>query len=201
MLLSILIPSVPERADKLKDLLEKLKPQIKAWPGQAEALVLIDFRTMSLGEKRNRMMQIAAGRYVIHLDDDDRLVDGALDVIVPILQEEAFKEDPVDVIAYDQESHLDGADPFIVRTSIDFENEGARLVDKKWQDIKRKPWHWCCWRTELARQGSFVGRIDEDWQWLKQVLPLVKRQRKLDQVLHQYWFHGSQSLCQAEPLP
>jgi hypothetical protein len=88
-----------------------------------------------------------------------------------------------------------------VRTSIEFENEGASLIDKKWQDIKRKPWHWCCWRAELARQGSFIGRIDEDWQWLKQVLPLVKKQRKLDKVLHQYWFRGAQSLCQLEPLP
>jgi glycosyltransferase involved in cell wall biosynthesis len=82
VLLSILIPSVPERADKLKELLEKLKPRAKSWPGQVEVLSLIDFRTMSLGEKRNRLMRIAEGKYVIHLDDDDRLTDDALDVLM-----------------------------------------------------------------------------------------------------------------------
>lgn len=196
MKLSILIPSLPERAAKLASLLGLLRPQVEARPGEVELLALIDFRTMSLGEKRNRLMSIAAGEYIVNLDDDDSLVEGAIDEILS-----ATADSAPDVVAYDQEVHLNGEPPFRVVTSIEHENEATKKIDGEWITIKRKPWHWCCWRASLARQGKFIGRVDEDWQWLQQVLPLVKVQRKLDRVLHVYRFNLAESLCQADPEP
>jgi hypothetical protein len=208
MLLSILIPSVPERHEKLKSLLESLLTKTRDFQGEVEVLTLIDFKTMSLGEKRNRLMQIASGLYCIHLDDDDNLTVDALHVLIPLLSEFNEMEFALgncqrpDVIAYDQHCRLeldDGVAEFDVRTSIEFENETPRQVDGVWQDVKRKPWHWCCWRTELARRFQFVGRVDEDWQWLQQILPAVTKQHKIDQVLHLYQFSSKSTLCAAEP--
>src|SRR5574343_287653 len=202
MLLSILIPSIPERTAKLASLLETLKPQVEQHKGDVEVLVLVDLRTMELGEKRNRLMQVARGRYLINLDDDDRLVESALDVLVPALREEIDSEQFADVIAYDQRCYLnlvDGTAEFTVRTSMEFENETPEVVDGKWKDIRRKPWHWCCWRTAFARRYEFKGRVDEDAQWLTQAWPSVTRQRKLDQVLHEYHFSATESLCPQRP--
>jgi glycosyltransferase involved in cell wall biosynthesis len=201
MLLSILIPSIPERADKLAALLARLKPQVDRFKGEVEVLALVDLRTMELGEKRNRLMEIAHGTYLINLDDDDRLVDDALDVLMPLVREEAHTS-YADVIAYDQRCYLelrDGSAEFTVRTSMAFDNEMPEVVDGKWKDIRRKPWHWCCWRTSFALNYEFKGRVDEDAQWLTKAWPNVTLQRKLDKVLHEYHFSATDSLCQAVP--
>lgn len=144
-------------------------------------------------------MEISSGDFIIHLDDDDRLAEDAIATLLPILQ-----ADPdIDVVAYDQECNLqleNETATFRVRTSINFDNETARKGDDgKWVDIKRKPWHWCAWRASLARQFNFIGRVDEDWQWLKQVLPKVKHQYKLHKVLHKYFFNKNSSLCLEDP--
>lgn len=199
MLLSILIPSIPERADKLAALLANLQPQIKASNGEAEVLVLTDLRTMELGEKRNRLMQIAAGKFVIHLDDDDALVDDAVETLLQILDDPKTDDDQVDVIAYESESKIDDKPPFKVKTSIKYENEQVYCTKGIWGDIRRKPWHWCCWRTEMAKRHKFIGRIDEDWQWLSQVLPHVRAQFQLQQVIHIYRFNQHDSFCQEKP--
>lgn len=209
MLLSILIPSVPERAAQLSSLLTALARQVSTQPaGRVEVLVLTDLRTMSLGEKRNRLMTVARGLYCIHLDDDDELTDDALSVLMPVLEEYNEMEFALgniarpDVIAYDQHCRLELAEgpvEFTVRTGIDYDNETPHQKDGVWQDIRRKPWHWCCFRTELARKFEFKGRVDEDWQWLQQILPQVRKVHKIDQVLHRYRFNSATSLCGAEP--
>lgn len=198
MLLSILIPSVPERATQLQSLLASLAPQVQQAPGLVEVLVLTDLKTMSLGEKRNRLMGVARGQFFIHLDDDDRLVPYTVTTLLPIIS----ANPAIDVIAYDQRCTLrlkDETAEFRVTTSIHFDNETAHKNDDGvWADLKRKPWHWNAWRAELAKSAEFVGRVDEDWQWLQHVLPEVKHQYKLDQVLHEYHFDSTNSLCGAE---
>ena len=74
--------------------------------------------------------------------------------------------------------------------------EGDRRVD-----ITRKPWHWCVWRAELAKTASFPdGTIDEDWYWLRQLVPRVKKQHRIDKVLHYYRYNHKTSLaCQGKP--
>jgi hypothetical protein len=167
-----------------------------------EVLCLVDLKTMELGEKRNRLMSIARGLYCIHLDDDDALTSDALRVLMPILQDcYAYEPDRgprPDVLAYNQRCRLeleDGTAEFTVRTGIDYDNETPHQKEGVWQDIKRKPWHWCCWRTELARRFEFKGRVDEDWQWLQQILPEVRNVRKIEQVLHEYHFSSKTTLC------
>lgn len=193
MRLSILIPSLPERSEKLASLCrDVLAPQIRASGGEAEVLVLTDFRTMSLGEKRNKLMSIADGEYFVHLDDDDSLAPGAVGEIL-----RAVRENPgVDVVCYDSMASIDGCRPFRVSTSIEFDNEQVSPDGEGgFLPVRRKPWHWCCWRAELARRFRFSGRIDEDWQWLSQVLPHVRTQARLDLALHVYRHDTRDSFC------
>ena len=65
---------------------------------------------------------------------------------------------------------------FRVNTGIGFENEQPKSIgENQYSDIKRTPWHWCCWRTELARTCPFPEHHDgaEDAYFLNQILPKV----------------------------
>lgn len=180
MLLSILTPSIPRRAAKLAALGDIIRP----WLGpDIEWLVITDERPS--GPKRNEMMDMARGRYVLHLDDDDRLASDFPSVVLPELTGHS------DLVMYDAIASLNGSPFFRVYIGMDHENEQPKhLSEGRFSDIRRRPWHFNCWKTELARIARFpqehVG--NEDAIWLEQMYPLVRRWKKLDYVgfIHEY---------------
>ena len=68
MKLSILICHVPERAEKLERLMDVLRPQLN---DGVEVLIETDAREMTIGAKRNLLLEKAKGQYVCFVDDDD----------------------------------------------------------------------------------------------------------------------------------
>lgn len=182
ILLSVLIPSLPERLPKLTELMTCLERQHHP---QMEVLCLMDNRTRSLGEKRNALIRMARGKFIANIDDDEMLSD---DYFLQLY--DALEED-VDLVAYNATATLNGSKPFRVITGMGFENEQPRLLkDGSYSDIRRTPWHWCSWRRELALQCKFPEWHDgaEDAYWLKQALPLAKTWRKVEADLfhHRY---------------
>ena len=102
---------------------------------------------------------------------------------------------PPDVIVFNSQSTLNGEEPFVVRTGIEFENEQCRKEQGHWVDIHRKPWHWCVWSSKLAKSAKFPdGYIDDDWYWLRQMLPHVHEQLRIDRILHYYHYNSETSL-------
>jgi glycosyltransferase involved in cell wall biosynthesis len=197
VLFSILVPTLPERVVHLAKLLDRLNPQIKDQP--VELIIFGDNRKRPLGDKRNLMMDIAQGKYLAHLDDDDLV---STDYVSQILNQ--ISETPtVDVICISSQSDLGDQMPYVVRTSLAFENEDSNIKKKKVgpreveyrPDIHRKPWHWCIWKTGIAQQGRFpVEFMGEDWVWIQQVIKLCKTEAILDRVLHYYYYRTGTSL-------
>lgn len=183
ILLSLLIPSLPQRLPQLTELLACLEAQADP---RLEVLVLLDNRTRSLGEKRNALIREAHGKFIANIDDDEMLSPDYFAQIAPVLEED------VDLVAYDATVTLNGGNPFRVITGMGFENEQPKNDGKP---IKRTPWHWCAWRRELALRCKFPEWHDaaEDAYWLKQALPLVGPWRKLDAAIfhHRYSASGS----------
>lgn len=176
MLLSILTPTMPRRAAKLAALATIIEPWTHT--GEIEWLTICDDRTS--GPKRNEMMDAAKGEYVCHLDDDDRYGPRFPYFVLPALRE------GVDLVMFDALASLNGCPFFRVNTGIDHPNEQPRhLPGRRLSDIRRRPWHWNCWRTELARRARFPEehRGDEDAVWLNQMYPLVRTWRKIDEPL------------------
>ena len=190
-LLSILVPSTFERVEELSNLRAALLPQVADQP--VEVLVFTDNRRRKLGKKREALVHWAKGQFICHIDDDDSV---SQDFVAEVLT--SIQANPgADLISYDSEAVIDDSNPFRVRTSLNFENEACAVVDGKWQDIRRKPWQWCTWRTSLAIGLDYQdGNVDEDWHWLKQMIPKVKDEIHLDKVLHYYRFNSKKSLCQ-----
>src|SRR5215467_9960671 len=87
MLLSILIPTLESRRASFLRLYQRLDRQIvhNNLRSVVEILVFEDGGQHSIGKKRNALLQRAAGRFVVFVDDDDdvsddyvRLIAGAL---------------------------------------------------------------------------------------------------------------------------
>jgi len=199
--LSILIPALFERQSKLPGYLVS---QIGDLP--VELLVLSDNRKRSTGYKRQALLDMARGRYITHLDDDDWVAPTYIKDVLEAIALDYSKPWPTglaDVITIEQECVWNGENPYIVRCDLGFENETMHkdADDKLWQDIKRKPWAWCIWNAIIAKQALFPdGYIDDDWFWLKQVLTRASAQRKINKVLHFYRYNSKTSASnQGEP--
>ena len=148
---SILMLSIPERIDSMKSAVKHLQEQADAL-GQGKAieiLVLLDNRSKSISEKRNDLLQMARGKYIAFLDDDDAV---SKDYMSKILK--AIDENDVDCISFNQWCSLDG-EPMDVEFGIG--NPHGQLwrdEDGFLGDIKRPPYHMCLWRSEIAKIAS-----------------------------------------------
>lgn len=180
ILLSILIPSLPERAGSLRELLACIPndPRIGV-------LVLMDNRRRQVGAKRNAMMAMAQGRYVAHVDDDDLLLTDLAERLLPEL------EHGVDVVGYDAGVSFNGGPEFRVTTSLHGPNQQPHdLGGGRYSDITRTFWHWCAWRTDFARRFKFPEEFGwtEDAYWLAQALPAVQTHRHVPWIgYHHRW--------------
>lgn len=80
MKLSILICSIQKRLIDFAGLAWKLEQQAKGKP--VEILWLGDNKCMSVGEKRNKLLNISKGEYVCFVDDDDMVEDDYVEQIL-----------------------------------------------------------------------------------------------------------------------
>jgi glycosyltransferase involved in cell wall biosynthesis len=192
ILLTLLIPCVLDRLGS--PLLVALQQQAaKLPPGrEVEILALYDNRQRSIGLKRQMLLDAAQGQFIACLDDDDGVAPDYFEQLT-----KAIVDNPeVDVIVFDEIATLNGENPFRVRCGLEYENEQAATIDGVWQNIHRKPWHWCAWNARLAKNARFPdGYVDEDWYWLKQMLPLAKTQHRIDRALHLYVYNSQTSLA------
>jgi hypothetical protein len=181
---SVLICSILDRLDMATVLLRKLNTQAAGQP--VEILCYTDNKAKPLPAKRNLLLAQAAGKFIAHLDDDDDVADDYIASVVAA----ALAQPDADVISFDQISNLEAKQPyetpFRVRTGLGHPNEDAHVVDNKRADIRRKPWHWCAWSARLAKTAVFESGYDEDWRWIKQMLPEAKIEHHIDRVLHYY---------------
>jgi len=176
MKLSILIPSIPSRFDRMIKIYEKLELQIKG--REVEILVFIDNKQRSIGLKRDALVQMSKGDYIAFVDDDDDVSDDYIDEM--LIGCEADK----DVICFWQMSYIDGK-----KGLIDFDLSNGNLEFQAGQTTPRKPYHVCGWRGDLARKYRFEDLMyDEDRRWCIQLWAVAKTQYKIGKTLHTYTF-------------
>jgi glycosyltransferase involved in cell wall biosynthesis len=190
---SILILSIPSRFESLKAAVNHLQEQADA-TGQGksvEILVLLDNKSKSISEKRNDLLQMARGKYIAFLDDDDAV---SKDYMRKILK--AIDENDVDCISFNQWCSLDG-EPMDVEFGIG--NPHGHLwrdEDGFLGDIKRPPYHMCLWRREIAITEAFNpvyganGQSTEDIDWLMRLYPKIQTEHHIPDALHGYIYNS-----------
>lgn len=181
-LLSILICSLGSRHDLLQRLLAGLQPQLDAAGNKVELIVDIDDGAVSIGAKRQRMLERATGRYVCFIDDDDLVSD---QYIVKILAAVAAVPD-ADCVGFKVACYTD-------EKLMGIATHSMRYV--KWADIRdgaqrfyeRCPNHLSPVRAELARRVGFQPiNWAEDKDYSHRLRPLLKSEAFIDEVLYTY---------------
>ena len=185
---SVLILTIPSRVEKYwTPLCQHLDKQIADTGAKVEVLTLADNKAMTIGEKRQSLLDISRGKWVGFLDDDDWVSD---DYIASLSQ--AMNDKPADVITFEQDCTVN-SDKF----KVDFRvgnphepyvpNSGVSL-------IRRPPYHMCFWRNKIAKNVRFrPSSYGEDLDWISRMLPYVTSETHLDKVLHYYRYSDATS--------
>jgi glycosyltransferase involved in cell wall biosynthesis len=187
-ILSILICSVESRRPKLEALLACLHAQVAALadPSSVEVIDLIDNKEITIGEKRNKLLDMATGKYIVFIDDDDRVWG---DYITKILK--ATESDP-DAIGISGIITWDLKNPKMFRHSLDHGKECPII-----QDVCNKPpWHICPIRATIAKSKRFEHiSFGEDARWAMEVIDLIKTCTHIPDPIYYYDYRmqGSES--------
>lgn len=176
-LLSILICSIPERTYKyLPELLRVLNPQCN-YP-EVELLILTDNKKMSIGEKRNKLKDLAKGKYIVYVDDDDLVSDNYVREILL-----ATKKD-TDCILFDEWKTVSEKEGKLVKYSIKYSN-------MKWDEkiMYKTPNSRMVIKKEIVENINFLHMNNyEDDEWGLRILPHIKTEFNIDKILYYYKF-------------
>lgn len=177
MKLSILICTVPQRADFLQRLYNILIPQKV---DEVEILVS-ESVNISIGEKRNALLESAKGDYIAFIDDDDRISDNYISLILKGIDK------GVDCCSLRGIITEDGRNPQIFEHSIrykEYSTDEAREVVHE-----RFPNHLNAIKSSIAKQFKFPHiDVSEDTNWAYQIFHsgLIKTEHYIPQVIYYY---------------
>ena len=172
--LSILICSLLERNQLfLSKLLDIINLQIVDKP--VEVLVLSDNAYRPIGTKRNDMLKIAKGEYVCFIDDDDRISDDYVDLILKEIDEYS-----PDVVVFNAEITFDGENPKLVRYGKEYD------FSEREDAYYRHPNHLMVHRKSNIFEFYKDIKCGEDGEWAYRHLPRIKTQSRIDKILYYY---------------
>ena len=186
--ISILIPTIPERWQKFETLTKEIKRQIKETFNVHPTLGTCEINSLStpkftdgglsIGEKRQKLIEAARGKYLCFLDDDESVSPNYVETLLRLV----YADDP-DVVTFRSIAKMDN-----FWTVVDMSLQYKRNQQATPNDIvRRPPWHICPVRSEFAKQEVFnKSNYGEDWDWFKRVLKKCKKEIKSKAVIHQY---------------
>ncbi len=193
MKLSILVPSVAERRNTfLPKCLDMLYCQLESLPIEqqksVEVLFLIDSKERMLGSKRNNLIDIAQGEYIVFVDDDDRIEPDYISSLLDAI------ESKTDVITFLASVSLNGEPAKICYYS----NKYAKDYNTN-DTYHRLPNHICCVRKEVAKRVPFLNiKNGEDSAYSKMLKPHLRTQTEIDKVLYHYDYNEKTTVAQED---
>lgn len=200
MKLSILIPTLPERNEKLQELIRTLSRQTvfistdyaepvdffirRQYNSDIEILILSDKKRYSIGWKRNMLLKESKGKYVCFIDDDDMVCDDYLSLLMDGIDK--F----VDCCSLRGEYWADGNFDGIFEHSIKYNAyktvEGAEIYDVKYE---RFPNHLNCIKSTIAKKFRFPEKnFSEDTAWATEIFRsgLIETEHYIDKIIYYY---------------
>lgn len=188
MILSILIPSIPERRNKLTALLDDLYTQVthlnRTHPTLGSVEILVDDSVkfteggLSIGGKRDLLVQRAGGKYLCFIDDDDSVTPNYIETLVRLCNE---GQDIITFRALIKNDHYWGIIDMQLATATNTEMTPHGTTP-------RTPWHICPVKSEHAKREQFNTDLihNDDWDWMVRVLKRVNSESHSDMILTQY---------------
>ena len=188
--LTILIPTLYSRIDKLKRLIMELNYQIQSKPVQL--FWIGDNKSMTTGEKRNMLLDNAKGEWICFVDDDDRVSANYINILL-----EAIKKNPgKKVITFKGEQTTDGKKDLDFKYSVNYGRNFKKNIDgKRWKVML--PDHLCLWKRETIKERFEHKNLAEDHSWAKAMAMTYtdKDEVNLDEYLYFYDYNRETTEC------
>ena len=186
-ILSILTPTIPSRDYEFCYLSASLSIQILDLEENHPTLGLVEYLFdnsksflnggLSIGKKRQSLVERATGKYLLFLDDDESISPNYLETIVRLCQLDC------DVVTFRSIAKMDNYWSVIDMSLKNKEDEEA-TPDRI---VKRKPWHINAIRSEFAKLYEFPDtNYSEDALWMRNVLYHLESEAHTDAIIHQY---------------
>lgn len=180
MRLSILIATIPQREAELKSLMEIITPNLT---DDVQCLTACDNCIMSIGEKRNKLLEASSGDYVVFVDDDDIVPDYYVSEIL-----KAVETSP-DVVGIEGIITTRGVNPKVFKHSLQydhwFEEDGIYY---------RNPNHLNPVKRDIALEVGFkCVRRCEDRIYSARIKDLLKTEVVIPKVMYYYQYNPSKS--------
>lgn len=183
-ILSVLIPSLKERNELLNILYETLKKQIIECEQNVEIIVLIDNREISIGAKRNHLMEMAKGEYVCYFDDDDMPSANYINFIL-----KALKSKP-DVVCFNGDITMQGSNPMEWRLGLGLSRVTNYYMGRP-ESFDAPPNHIAVMKKELVKNYKFLEiNFGEDCDWADRIAKdnILKTEVKINEKIYHYVF-------------
>lgn len=175
MLLSILIPSLKKREKQLNQLLDLL---VKQKTSDIEIVAMVDSGELSVGTKRQQLLEKANGRYISFVDDDDTVSQTYTSSILKSIRLEP------DVVGICGIITTDGNNPKKFIHSLRY-----RTWSEDSAAYYRNPNHLNPVKKELALKAGFLDmNCGEDREYSKRLLPFLKSETMIDEIMYYYLF-------------
>lgn len=182
--LSILICTLDKRESQLEELLKQLYGQRVnlPYPNVVEFLIERDNGEQLVGEKRNKLLQKAAGKYLCFVDDDDKVSDNYLELLLKAVESDC------DCASLKGEITIDGGPIEIFEHSLKYHEW---LTNPEGSEIRyeRYPNHLSLLIASIAKQFKFPEKNHgEDHDWSRQIHEsgLLKSEYYIDDILYYY---------------
>lgn len=200
VILSILMPTTPERQEMFTRLYNEVYKQITyvhtTHPSLGRVEVLVDDSPrfldggLSVGKKREALVKRAEGKYLCFLDSDESVSPDYVETLVRL----CIKDQ--DVCTFRA----------IAKLSTFWALVDMRLAFKVNDQInpeytvRRSAWHLCPVRSLFAKLVDFSDKNNaEDYEWMEKVLTRCTTEAHTDKIIFQY-NHGEHSEVDKIPL-
>lgn len=186
--LSLLVCSVPHRIFALAKLLQELDRQIAGRAG-IEILVLMDNKLMTVGKKRQRLLEMAQGEFVTYIDDDDWISPDYIDTLMEILDNPERPPFYPDVICPEVTVSIDDGQVGRVEMSVEYADQP--IQEYRPPRTCRPPHELAIWSRAIALRSRFPDTsYGEDFEWARPLWPLVKFEVKIAKAIY-WWRHST----------
>jgi glycosyl transferase family 2 len=186
-ILSILIPTTPDRNEMFTELYNELNKQLEYMqtfhPSLGEIEILVDSSKrfldggLSIGKKREALVQRAEGMYLCFLDSDEQIAGNYLETLVRLCQRNT------DVVTFRSLANLDSYWCVVDMSRHNVFNQETHPE----KIVNRLPWHICPVKSHIAKIHPFKdSNYGEDWEWMDKVLRSCTSEAKTNAVIHMY---------------
>lgn len=192
MILSILIPTVPQRAKLFLELHSEINKQLEMCNAFGLVEVISDdapVGTKTTGQKRNDLIRSAQGDYVWFIDDDDMIMPNAIQNVLTALEQKP------DALGINGIMTTDGNNQKEWYISKDLEYTAD--YSKGYEVYLRPTNHITPTKREIAKLIQFENKSNfEDYAYCMELknLGLIKTEVKIDEPVYHYRYISTNKL-------